>query len=62
MDVPLHDKKVIAQLLDRANTMPVDTYRVLSESCLKFAKSFSKDPDLMNQNKALFLDALNVKP
>jgi glycosyltransferase involved in cell wall biosynthesis len=49
----------IVEALNQAIDMPNTLYAQWSEACVTYAKSFTENPELLEQNKALFLKVLN---
>jgi glycosyltransferase involved in cell wall biosynthesis len=57
-DLNIKNETYIINVLKSALEMPLATYQKWSEACILFAKEFNTKPELINQNKALFLNAI----
>ena len=56
-DIEVEDKNTILETFQKALDMDQQTYQGWSLSALSYAKNFINNPEILEQNKALFYDA-----
>ncbi|WP_179351500.1 glycosyltransferase [Winogradskyella vidalii] len=58
-DIPLSKKDEFIKAIEKFAAMDTNEFQSWSEATVKFAKAFTENPKLIEQNKALFLNTIN---
>ena len=59
-DIPLAEPDVFINAIQQMASMPQNEFNAWAESSVNFAKKFTNNPELIEQNKTLFLHKINT--